>query len=140
MNFALKNGMRLTLLDLSKVIISFIRKKGKPANVVLNQDMAKTDFGVPIWHCDRLIHLTGTLDIGLIRDGANVVAPSREPQNEVPPLGADLADMAEQAHGGDLIIPDHTDTVPTSSSQAASRAPSSSRSTPPSRAAEYKFF
>ncbi|KAG5631673.1 hypothetical protein H5410_003390 [Solanum commersonii] len=24
------------------------------------------DSGVPIWHCDRLTHLTGTLDIGLI--------------------------------------------------------------------------
>uniref|UniRef100_M1DTS8 Integrase core domain containing protein n=1 Tax=Solanum tuberosum TaxID=4113 RepID=M1DTS8_SOLTU len=89
------------------------------------------DSGVPIWNCDRLIHPTGTLDIGLIRDEANVAAPRREPQVEVPPLGADLADTVGQAHGGDPIIADHTDTVPASSSQAASRAPSSSRSTPP---------
>uniref|UniRef100_M1DKZ6 Integrase core domain containing protein n=1 Tax=Solanum tuberosum TaxID=4113 RepID=M1DKZ6_SOLTU len=37
------------------------------------------DSGLPIWHCDRLIHPTGTLDIGLIRDEANVAAPRREP-------------------------------------------------------------
>ncbi|KAG5611136.1 hypothetical protein H5410_022417 [Solanum commersonii] len=49
------------------------------------------DSGVPIWHCDRLVHPTGALDIGLIRDEANVAAPRREPQVEVPPLGTDLA-------------------------------------------------
>uniref|UniRef100_M1DJX7 Integrase core domain containing protein n=1 Tax=Solanum tuberosum TaxID=4113 RepID=M1DJX7_SOLTU len=88
------------------------------------------DSGVPIWHCDRLSHPTGTLDIGLIRDEANVAAPRREPQVEVPPLGVDLADTVGQAQGGDPIIPDHSDTVSASSSQAASMAPSSSRSTP----------
>uniref|UniRef100_M1DS39 Integrase core domain containing protein n=1 Tax=Solanum tuberosum TaxID=4113 RepID=M1DS39_SOLTU len=85
---------------------------------------------MPIWHCDRLIHPTGTLDIGLIRDKANMAAPRREPQIEVPPLGADLADTMGQAQGGDPIIPDHSDTVPASSFQAASMAPSLSRSTP----------
>uniref|UniRef100_M1DTH6 Integrase core domain containing protein n=1 Tax=Solanum tuberosum TaxID=4113 RepID=M1DTH6_SOLTU len=71
-----------------------------------------------------------TLDIGLIRDEANVAAPRREPQVEVPPLGADFADTVGQAQGSDPIIPDHTDTIPAYSSQAASRAPSSYRSTP----------
>uniref|UniRef100_M1D9F3 Integrase core domain containing protein n=1 Tax=Solanum tuberosum TaxID=4113 RepID=M1D9F3_SOLTU len=89
------------------------------------------DSGVPIWHCDRLIHPAGTLDIGLIRDEANVAAPRREHQVEVPPLGADLADTVGQAQGVDHIIPDHTNTIPTFSSQAASRVPSSSKSTPP---------
>uniref|UniRef100_M1DTW5 Integrase core domain containing protein n=1 Tax=Solanum tuberosum TaxID=4113 RepID=M1DTW5_SOLTU len=88
------------------------------------------DSGVSIWHCDRLVHPTGALDIGLIRDEANVAASRREPQIEVPPLGPDLADTVGQAQGGDPIIPDHTDTVPGSSSQAASVTPSSSRSTP----------
>uniref|UniRef100_M1DCU9 Integrase core domain containing protein n=1 Tax=Solanum tuberosum TaxID=4113 RepID=M1DCU9_SOLTU len=88
------------------------------------------DSGVLIWHCDRLIHPTGTLDIGIIRDKANVAAPRKEPQIEVPPLGADLADTVGQAQEGDPIIPDHSDTVLASSSQAASMAPSSSRSTP----------
>uniref|UniRef100_M1DJI3 Integrase core domain containing protein n=1 Tax=Solanum tuberosum TaxID=4113 RepID=M1DJI3_SOLTU len=88
------------------------------------------DSGVPIWHCDKLVHPTGALDIGLIRDKANVAAPRREPQIEVPPLGTDLADTVGQAQGGDPIIPDHTDTVPGSSSQEAIMAPSSSPSTP----------
>ncbi|KAG5590166.1 hypothetical protein H5410_040680 [Solanum commersonii] len=85
------------------------------------------DSGVPIWHCDRLVHPTGALDIGLIRDEENVAAPRREPQVEVPPLGTDLADTVGQAQGDDLSIPDHTNTIPGSSSQAASMAPSSSR-------------
>uniref|UniRef100_M1DQR4 Integrase core domain containing protein n=1 Tax=Solanum tuberosum TaxID=4113 RepID=M1DQR4_SOLTU len=89
-----------------------------------------TDSGVPIWHCDKLVHPTGALDIGLIRDEANVAAPHREPQIEVPPLGPDLVDTVGQAEGGDPIILDHADAVPGSSSQAASMAPSSSRSTP----------
>uniref|UniRef100_M1DJA2 Integrase core domain containing protein n=1 Tax=Solanum tuberosum TaxID=4113 RepID=M1DJA2_SOLTU len=88
------------------------------------------DSGVPIWHCDKLVHLTRALDISLIRDEENVAAPCREPQVEVPPLGSDLADTVGQAQGGDLNIPDHTNTVPGSSSQAASMAPSSSRFTP----------
>uniref|UniRef100_M1DPE1 Integrase core domain containing protein n=1 Tax=Solanum tuberosum TaxID=4113 RepID=M1DPE1_SOLTU len=90
----------------------------------------RKDSGVPIWHCDRLIHPTGTLDIGLIRDEENMAAPRREPQIEVPPLGTDLADTMGQAHGGDPIIPDHYNTVLATSSQAASMAHSSARSTP----------
>ncbi|KAG5610245.1 hypothetical protein H5410_021526 [Solanum commersonii] len=77
------------------------------------------DSGVSIWHCDRLIHPTGALDIGLIRDEANMAAPRREPQVEVPSLGVDLADTVGQAQGGNPSIPDHTDTVPASYSQAA---------------------
>ncbi|KAG5632238.1 hypothetical protein H5410_003955 [Solanum commersonii] len=88
------------------------------------------DSGVPIWHCDKLIHPTGTLDISLIRDEANVAAPCREPQVKVPSLGVDLADTVGQAQGGSPIIPDHSDTIPASYSQAASMARSSSRSTP----------
>uniref|UniRef100_M1DJ00 Integrase core domain containing protein n=1 Tax=Solanum tuberosum TaxID=4113 RepID=M1DJ00_SOLTU len=61
------------------------------------------DSGVPIWHCDKLVHPTGALDIGLIRDEANVAAPRREPQIEVPPLGPDLADTVGQAQGGGLL-------------------------------------
>uniref|UniRef100_M1DMM8 Integrase core domain containing protein n=1 Tax=Solanum tuberosum TaxID=4113 RepID=M1DMM8_SOLTU len=57
-----------------------------------------------------------TLDIGLIRDEENVAAPRREPQVEVPPLGINLVDMVGQAQGGDPVIPDHSDTIPASSS------------------------
>ncbi|KAG5576288.1 hypothetical protein H5410_056422 [Solanum commersonii] len=87
------------------------------------------DSGVLILHCDKLTHPTRTLDIGLIRDEANVAAPRREPRVKVPPLGADPVDTMGQTHGSDPIMPDHTDTIPASSSQAASRASSSSRST-----------
>uniref|UniRef100_M1DQ59 Integrase core domain containing protein n=1 Tax=Solanum tuberosum TaxID=4113 RepID=M1DQ59_SOLTU len=63
------------------------------------------DCGVPIWHCDRLIHPTGTLDIGLIRDEANVAAPHRVPQvdatsmapnssRSTPQLGATVVPLA----------------------------------------------
>uniref|UniRef100_M1DGH0 Uncharacterized protein n=1 Tax=Solanum tuberosum TaxID=4113 RepID=M1DGH0_SOLTU len=38
-----------------------------------------TDSSVPIWHCDRLLEETKTLDIGLLRDDANLAAPWREP-------------------------------------------------------------
>uniref|UniRef100_M1DPJ8 Integrase core domain containing protein n=1 Tax=Solanum tuberosum TaxID=4113 RepID=M1DPJ8_SOLTU len=88
------------------------------------------DSGMLIWHWDRLIHSTETLDIGLIQDEVNMEAPRREPQVEV-----NLADTVGQAQGSDPIIPDHIDTIPASSSQATSGAPSSSRSTPPLRAA-----
>ncbi|KAG5600219.1 hypothetical protein H5410_031589 [Solanum commersonii] len=86
--------------------------------------------GVEINFARMLVHPTGALDIGAVRDKANVAASRREPQVEVPPLGVDLADTVGQAHGDDISILVHTDTVPGSSSQAASMAPSSSRSTP----------
>uniref|UniRef100_M1DCW0 Integrase core domain containing protein n=1 Tax=Solanum tuberosum TaxID=4113 RepID=M1DCW0_SOLTU len=74
---------------------------------------------------------TGTLDIDLIRDEAIVAAPHREPQVDVTPMGADLVDVVEQMHGNDPAPPAQTDDVPASSSQSASQAPNSSRSTPP---------
>uniref|UniRef100_M1DLF1 Integrase core domain containing protein n=1 Tax=Solanum tuberosum TaxID=4113 RepID=M1DLF1_SOLTU len=46
-------------------------------------------------------------------------------------MEADLVDVVEQLQGDDPTPSAHTDDVPTSSSQAASRAPSSSRSTAP---------
>ncbi|KAG5621180.1 hypothetical protein H5410_006398 [Solanum commersonii] len=67
------------------------------------------DSGVPIWHCD---------------------STSQRAQIEVPSLGVDLADTVGQAQSDDLSSPDHTDTDPGSSSQAASMGPSSSWSTP----------
>ena len=38
--------------------------------------------GVPIWHIDQLKTLLGTVDIGLIRDEANELAPHRGPRPE----------------------------------------------------------
>lgn len=35
---------------------------------------------VPLWHCDTLCSLAGTVDTVLIKDEANVEAPRREPE------------------------------------------------------------
>ena len=42
--------------------------------------------GVPIWHIDQLKTPMGTVDVGLIRDEANELAPRRGPRPELPPL------------------------------------------------------
>ncbi|KAG5615217.1 hypothetical protein H5410_015041 [Solanum commersonii] len=70
-------------------------------------------------HCDRLVHPTGALDIGLIRDEANVAAPRREPQVKVPHLGTDLAFLMGRA-GAMTPRPSHH---PGSFSRAASMGP-----------------
>ena len=53
--------------------------------------------GVPIWHVDQLKTPKGIVDIGLIRDEANELAPRRGPQPELPPLADDLANTVAQA-------------------------------------------
>uniref|UniRef100_M1DIZ9 Integrase core domain containing protein n=1 Tax=Solanum tuberosum TaxID=4113 RepID=M1DIZ9_SOLTU len=73
---------------------------------------------------------TKTLDIGLIRAEANVAAPCREPQVEVPSLGADLVEDVEQMHGEDLAPPAPIEDTATSHFLAANQAPSSSGATP----------
>ena len=42
--------------------------------------------GVPIWHVDQLKTLLGTVDVGLIKDEANDLAPRRGPCPELPHL------------------------------------------------------
>ena len=49
--------------------------------------------GVPIWHIDQLKTPQGTIDVGLIIDEANELAPRIGPRPELPPLVDDLADM-----------------------------------------------
>ena len=53
--------------------------------------------GVPIWHVDQLKTPQGTVDVGLIRDEANELAPRRGPHPELPPLANDLVDTVAQA-------------------------------------------
>ena len=53
--------------------------------------------GVLISHIDRINTPSGTVDIGLIRDEANELAPCRGLRPEVPPLGENLEDTIEQA-------------------------------------------
>ena len=47
--------------------------------------------GVPLWHVDHLKTPYGIVDVGLIRDEANELAPHRGPRPDLPPLSDDLA-------------------------------------------------
>ena len=83
--------------------------------------------GVPIWHIDQLKTPQGTVDVGLIRDEANELAPRRGPCPELPPLADDLADTVAQARAATQAS---TDTTPVESIPGSSPAPSSSRTAP----------
>ena len=54
--------------------------------------------GVPIWHLDQLKTPLGTVDIGLINNKANELAPCREPHLDLPSLGDNVADTVAQDH------------------------------------------
>ena len=84
--------------------------------------------GMPIWHVDHLKTPLGIVDIGLIRDEANELAPRRGPHPELPPLGDNLADTVAQARTATQAA--STDTTPVESIPSSSTAPSSSRSAP----------
>ena len=53
--------------------------------------------GVPIWHIDQHKTLLSTVDVCLIRDKANDLAPRRGPHPELCPLADDLADTVAQS-------------------------------------------
>ena len=84
--------------------------------------------GVPIRHIDHLKTLQGTVDVGLIGDEANKLAPCRGPRPELPPLADDLADTVAQACTATQAA--STDTTPVESIPGSSTAPSSSRTAP----------
>ena len=79
---------------------------------------------VPIWHVDQLKTPLDTIDIGLIRNEANELAPRRGPCPELPPLSDNLADMVEQARMATQAS--STNTTPVESIPGSSTAPSSS--------------
>ena len=83
--------------------------------------------GVPIWHVDQLKTPQGTVDVGLIRDEANELAPRRVPHPELPPLADNLADTVAQACTATQAS---TDTTSVESIPGSSPAPSSSRTAP----------
>ena len=70
----------------------------------------------------------GTVDVGLIRDEANELAPYRGPLQELPPLVDDLADTVAQSRKATQAA--STDTTPVDSIPGSSTAPSSSRTAP----------
>ena len=83
---------------------------------------------VPIWHVDQL-KTSLTVDIGLIRDEANELAPRRGPRLELPPLGENLADIVAHARTATQAT-STTDSTSVESISGSSTAPSSSRSAP----------
>ena len=66
--------------------------------------------GVTIWHVDQLHTPKGSVDVGLIRDEANELAPRRGPCPELPPLADDPADIVAQARTPTEAV--STDTTP----------------------------
>ncbi|TMW99310.1 hypothetical protein EJD97_002766 [Solanum chilense] len=82
---------------------------------------------VPIWNVDQLKTPQGTVDVELIRDEANELAPRRGPRPELPLLFDDLADTVAQARTAAQVS---TDTTPVESISGSSTAPSSSRTAP----------
>ena len=81
---------------------------------------------MPIWHVDHLKTPLGIVDIGLIRDEANELAPRRGPRPELPPLGDNLTDTVAQARTATQAA--STNTTPVESIPGSSTTPSSSRS------------
>ena len=82
--------------------------------------------GVPIWHVDQLKNPLGTIDVGLIRDEANELAPHRRPHLELPPHGDNLAYTVAQALMTTQAA--STDTTPIESIPSSSTSPSFSPS------------
>ena len=83
---------------------------------------------VPIWHIDQLKTPFGTVDISLIKDEANELAPRRGPRPELPPLCDNLADTVAQARTATQAA--STNTTLRESIPGSSTASSSSRSAP----------
>ena len=83
---------------------------------------------VPIWHVDQLNTPLVTVDVGLIRDEANELAPRGGPRQEFPPLCDNLADTLAQACTAAQAASTYTTVVETI--PGSSTAPRSSRSAP----------
>ena len=80
---------------------------------------------MPIWLYDVLHTPTGSVDIRLIRDEANVVSPHQGPRVDLQPLSENLADKVQLAQGAEPATSDPTDTTLAKSATCTSKAPSS---------------
>ena len=72
----------------------------------------------------------GSVDIDLIRDKANELAPRRGPRQELPPLGENLIVTVAHARMDAQAASENTDTTSIEYIPGSSTAPSSSRSAP----------
>ena len=86
--------------------------------------MFHRDVEVPIWHRDTLLTPVGTVDIGLIRDEANVAATRRGPRVELHPVSENSAATIELAQGADPSTSEPSDTIPDESTHGTSSEPS----------------
>ena len=82
-----------------------------------------------MWHIDVIKTPPRTVDIRLIWDEANQLAPYRGPCPKVQPLSENLATMVEHAKAANLATSEPTDTTLVESILGASTTSSSSRST-----------
>lgn len=89
---------------------------------------------MPISHSDILRTPTVTTDICLIRDDANVKALRIGPRVELQQLSENLVNIVMLSQGDDQNTLEPTETNTAESAHGTSRAPHSSRSTPPSAA------
>ena len=78
---------------------------------------------MPIWHIDQLKTPLGTVDIGLIRDEANELAPRRGPRPELPLLVDNLADTVAQARTATQAASTNTTPVESIPVSSTGRAP-----------------
>lgn len=82
-------------IDFANLILAVIHERAFMTSTIYTFlcSIFKLSTGVrlPIWHCDRLHQPAGIINIGLIRDEANVAGPHRGPRIEVPPLSENLA-------------------------------------------------
>ena len=85
---------------------------------------------VPISHINKLKTPQGNLDIVLIRDEANELAPCIGPRLGVPPLGENLVDAVAHARTAMQAASAPTDTTPVESIPGRSTALSSFLSAP----------
>ena len=85
---------------------------------------------MPIWHIDQLKTPLGTVDIGLIKDEANELAPHTGPRPELTQLGDNLVDTVAQARAATQAASETTDTTSVQSIPGSSTGSSSSHSSP----------
>lgn len=86
---------------------------------------------MPISHYDKLRRPEGIEYIGLNKNKANIAEPRRGALIEVPPLRKNFGDTIKLDERAEPVVQEHAHPTLASSSHAASRAPSMSRSTPP---------
>lgn len=88
-------------VDLARLLISTIHERAFKASstypfVCMIFHLSR-DAGEPIWHRVVLRNPNMIVDVGLIRDEANVVAPQRGPRVDVDLLSENSVDTVEQA-------------------------------------------